>query len=106
MYWRKRFEREANEISDPLERRIFIRSQHEHRREATRGAIVDGAIAGARSNGGALFGIIAIYFCFIVWAVIHSIWEELRDLMVRKRNRLRKRQRRRSARIVTHYREV
>lgn len=56
MFWRKRFERELNGISDPLKRRVFIRSQQEHRREATREAIVDGAIAGAGSNAGGLFG--------------------------------------------------
>lgn len=104
MLRRKRVKLTADSFADPLARRIFIRSQREHRRSNIKNGLLDGAIAGARVNGNAFLGVILLFFVLSVWAVFEAIFEEI-VIGVRRIGRRRKNRSSKPV-IVTHYREV
>jgi len=77
MSWRKRFEKEAASIRDPLIRRIFRRTQLELKREERREAIYRGALEGARANGNAAAGLAILFLFSIMWAVVSGTIEHI-----------------------------
>ena len=101
MFWRKRHERIANSIADPLVRRVYIRSQRERRRREASDALWDLSWSPGTLDGRA-FVAVPFYFLFgFVWAVVCATIEEVRLAWLALRDWRRKR---RYERYVRHAR--
>lgn len=75
--WNRRTKLSADSFHDPLARRVFIRSQREHRNRAASDAFWDGLWAGGTLSG-KIFALVPFYLiASALWAVVSGVYEEL-----------------------------
>jgi hypothetical protein len=106
VWWRKKDTLTAESFSDPLARRIFVRTQPELRREEMRDAYYRGVGAGAGANGNAAAGMAGAFLLETLWVIIVSICEQIPYEWRRARDARRRAHKKSEGRLKVHYPEV
>lgn len=110
MFRRRKKHAYLDEVSDPLARRIGLRTLKEADRKNMKKALWDGAHSGAHggaranSASGSL-GLLALFFVWMMWAVISSIIEEIVSHFTTRQRAARK-ERDTRPKVRVHYHEV
>ena len=104
--WRKREKLTADSFDDPLARRIFVRSQREHRRRKWKDGVWDALCAAARANVRAAPALVVVFLLSVLWAVVSSLYEEIAAVIHRRNQQKRRRRRGTRTKVRTHFREV